>query len=229
MQALPKLSFPGGVIVGDSAGFLNVAKIKGVHNAIKSGMIAGRAVFEFLYRDEITVYNTKIKQSSFYKELYKVRNFRPGFRRGLFFGLIYAFIDYYFLRGRAPWTFKLKVKDNERLKKKSKKINYPKADGVISFEKSASLHLANISHDENQPCHLLLRDKKIPFEVNFVKYNSPETRYCPAGVYEIINGERLLIHSQNCLHCKACDIKDPTQNIVWTPSEGGSGPQYEMM
>ena len=229
IQALPKLSFPGGVIVGDSAGFLNVAKIKGVHNAIKSGMLAASAVVESLNKEEAASYSTKLQQSSIYTELYKIRNFRPSFRFGLYFGLIYTAIDYYLFRGVAPWTFKLKVKDNERLLQNTKTINYPKADGVISFEKNASLHLANISHDENQPCHLHLKDIKIPIEVNLKKFNSPESAYCPAGVYEIINGDKLQIHSQNCIHCKACDIKDPLQNINWYPPSGGSGPQYSEM
>ncbi len=229
VQALPKLSFPGGVIVGDSAGFLNVAKIKGVHNAIKSGMLASSAVVESLGKEEAIIYSTKLQQSSVYKELYKVRNFRPGFRLGLYFGLIHAAIDYYLFRGIAPWTFRLKVKDNERLQQNAKPINYPKADGIISFEKNASLHLANISHDENQPCHLHLKNTNIPIEINLKKFDSPESRYCPAGVYEIINSDKLQIHSQNCVHCKACDIKDPTQNITWYPPSGGSGPQYSEM
>jgi electron-transferring-flavoprotein dehydrogenase len=230
IQALPKLTFPGGLIVGDSAGFLNVAKIKGVHNAIKSGMLAASAIAEsFAITDEAIIYTEKFHQSWLYKDLYKVRNFRPSFRLGLYFGLIYAAIDYYVFSGMAPWTFKLKVKDNERLREKSKQIVYPCSDGVISFERSSSLHLANISHDENQPCHLLLNNEEVPIKINLAKFVAPETRYCPAGVYEIINGDKLQIHAQNCVHCKACDIKDPVQNITWIPPSGGSGPQYSEM
>lgn len=237
VQALPKLTFAGGVIVGDSAGFLNVAKIKGVHNAIKSGMIAADAIIQCIKQNNVEAdnYSTAVLESWLYKDLHKVRNIRPGFNYGLYTGLLYAAIDNYIFKGMAPWTFKNKHKDNEKLENAvpEKVINYPKHDGIYSFDKSSSVHLANISHDENQPCHLILSDKTIPIKINLHKYASPESRYCPAGVYEIMHdksGEPSLhINSQNCVHCKACDIKDPSQNITWIPPESGSGPQYSEM
>ncbi len=234
VSAIPKLSFPGGVLVGDSAGFLNVPKIKGVHNAIKSGMIAANSVFEAIKSNqkEATSYYENFKNSWLYDNLYKVRNIRPAFRYRLLGGLIYTAIDYYIFKGMAPWTFKIKVKDNERLvnSKNCKIIKYMKPDNKITFDKSSSVHLANIIHDDNQPCHLKLKNKKLPIEVNLKYYAALETRYCPAGVYEIVkdsnNENKLHISAQNCVHCKACDIKDPCQNINWTPPEAGSGPQY---
>ncbi|MCC2625174.1 MAG: electron transfer flavoprotein-ubiquinone oxidoreductase [Burkholderiales bacterium] len=236
VQSLPRVNFPGGVLVGDSAGFLNVPKIKGVHNAIYSGMIAALAVFEAIKADhnEATTYAITLQSSKLYKGLHEIRNIRPAFNAGIYLGLLYAGIDTYILKGKAPWTFHHKHKDNERLlhKSKFKPINYAKPDGVISFDRASSVHLANITHDEDQPCHLVLADKRIPISVNQVNYAAPETRYCPAGVYELIktaNGQSLHINSQNCVHCKACDIKDPTGNITWVPPEAGSGPQYSEM
>ena len=234
IQALPKLTFPGGLIVGDSAGFLNVARIKGVHNAIKSGMLAAQAIMNDTQQAETVKYTDLIHNSWLYHDLYKVRNIRPGFNLGLYFGLLYAAVDYYLLRGKAPWTFKIKTRDNQSLEKKSfsKPFNYPKPDGVVTFDRNSSLLLSNISHDENQPCHLYLKDKAVAIKINLRKYDSPETRYCPAGVYEIIYHKsvpEMHINAQNCVHCKACDIKDPTQNINWLPPEGGSGPQYSEM
>ncbi len=237
LQAIPKLSFAGGVLVGDSAGFLNVPKIKGVHNAIKSGMIAANSLFEALQenKNEAIQYYKNFKNSWLYKDLYKVRNVRPAFQAKLFLGLIYSAIDYYLFKGMAPWTFKIKIKDNERTirSSKCKPIKYMKPDNKITFDKTSSVHLANISHDDNQPCHLKLNNIKIPIEVNLKYYAALETRYCPAGVYEIIKDanalDRLQINAQNCVHCKACDIKDPCQNITWTPPEAGSGPQYSEM
>ncbi|HMT03523.1 MAG TPA: electron transfer flavoprotein-ubiquinone oxidoreductase [Burkholderiales bacterium] len=237
LAAIPKLSFPGGVLVGDSAGFLNVPKIKGVHNAIKSGMIAANSVFEAIKTNqkEATSYYENFKNSWLYDNLYKVRNIRPAFQYKLLGGLIYTAIDYYIFKGMAPWTFKVKVKDNERLvnSKGCKIIKYMKPDNKITFDKSSSVYLANIIHDDNQPCHLKLKNKKLPIEVNLKYYAAIETRYCPAGVYEIVkdsnNENKLHINAQNCVHCKACDIKDPCQNINWTPPEAGSGPQYTEM
>ena len=237
IQSLPKLSFAGGVLVGDSAGFLNVPKIKGVHNAIKSGMIAAKSVFEAIKTNHIQsfTYEQNFKLSPLYQELHRVRNVRPSFRLGLYFGLAYSWLDYYVFKGRAPWTFRYKLKDNELLDNKSehKIIEYDKPDGIISFDIASSVHLANINHDENQPCHLKLASQNIPIQVNLINFAAPETRYCPAGVYEIVRDkdghDKLHINAGNCVHCKACDIKDPTGNITWTPPEAGSGPQYSDM
>lgn len=238
IQSLPKLNFPGGLIIGDAAGFLNVPKIKGIHNAMKSGMVAAESLFPLLGDTntvECTAYLKQLKQSWLWDDLYRVRNIRPALRYGLMPGLIYSAVDTYLFRGRAPWTLHHKIADNESIKKadQCKKIDYPKHDNQVTFDLPTSLFLANLTYDENQPYHLKLKDRHgIPIEINFKEYASPETRYCPAGVYEIIYKEdtpRLHINGGNCLHCKACDIKDPMQNITWTPSEGGSGPQYEMM
>jgi len=241
LQSLPKLHFPGGLIVGDAAGFLNVPKIKGIHNAMKSGMLAAEALFSLLQNTgshitECTAYSEAIKTSWLWDDLYKARNIRPAFRFGLWPALLYSAIDTYLFRGRAPWTFHHKTPDHLSLKaaKNCKKIAYPKHDDKVSFPLSSSLYLANVNYDENQPYHLKLKDRHhVPIEINLKDYASPETRYCPAGVYDILYNEknepRLMINGGNCIHCKACDIKDPTQNIIWTPSEGGSGPNYEMM
>lgn len=237
VQSLPKLSFPGGVLVGDSAGFINVPKIKGVHNSIKSGILAAESILDAFKSDSLEArnYDSKVYNSWLYKDLYAVRNIRPAFRAGLYLGMAYAVIDNYLFAGKAPWTFKHKLADNQRLQAKDAvpMITYPKHDGVFSFDRTSSVHLANINHDEDQPIHLRLTDSAIPVNLNLAKYAAPETRYCPAGVYEIIahagSQPRLQINSQNCVHCKACDIKDPTQNITWTPPEGGSGPQYSEM
>lgn len=237
VSSLPKLTFPGGVIVGDSAGFLNVAKIKGVHNAIKSGMLSAEAIVNTLAMNttEAHMYSQMVKDSWLYKELYKVRNIRPAFNIGLYFGLFYAVLDYYIFRGRAPWTMHNQCEDSVHLQSitYAKKLHYPKPDGKYTFDVASSLHLANISHDENQPCHLKLADSSIPIKINLKRYAAPETRYCPAGVYEVIYTKEdeayLAIHAQNCLHCKACDIKDHEQNITWVPPSGGSGPQYGEM
>lgn len=236
IQSIPRVNFPGGVLVGDSAGFLNVAKIKGVHNAIHSGIMASRAVFQAIKSNHVqaTTYTELLKSSKLYSELHRVRNIRPAFNAGIYLGLLYAGIDTYLLKGMAPWTFHNKHKDNEKLLHKSrfKPINYSKPDGVLSFDRASSVHLANINHDEDQPCHLKLGDKQIAININLVNYAAPETRYCPAGVYEIVkagDNMHLQINAQNCVHCKACDIKDPVGNITWTPPEAGSGPQYSEM
>ncbi|HVE44173.1 MAG TPA: electron transfer flavoprotein-ubiquinone oxidoreductase [Gammaproteobacteria bacterium] len=241
MQSLPALSFPGGVIIGDAAGFLNVPKIKGIHYAMKSGMIAAESLYEDNLLSgkaaECTAYTINIKKSWIWKDLYRARNIRPAFHfAGLIPGILYAAIDTYLFRGNAPWTFHNHIPDHAMLKpaSRSKMIAYPKHDGRVSFDLASSLYLANIRYEENQPYHLKLKNRhEIPISVNLHIYASPETRYCPAGVYEIRyhdkNEPRLQINGGNCIHCKACDIKDPTQNIVWTPSEGGSGPSYEEM
>lgn len=235
-QSVPKLTFPGGAIIGDCAGFVNVPKIKGIHNAMRSAMLAAEAVFKCRQQDghETNSYNQKLRQSSIMTELYRVRNIRPAFRQGLWPGLAYAAIDTYLLRGRAPWTLKHNI-DHQCLKKikQCQQIAYPKPDGHITFDKSSSVYLSNTYHEENQPAHLKLRDPQTAITINLKDYGSPEQFYCPAEVYEIIYGSdkqpELKINAQNCVHCKACDIKDPTQNIRWTPPEGGGGPKYQEM
>lgn len=239
LQSIPKLTVPGGMIIGDAAGFLNVAKIKGIHNAMKSGMIAAEELYNLLTTStnaECTSYPEKLKQSWLWEDLYKVRNIRPSFTHGLLPGLAYSALDTYLLRGRAPWTFHHKIPDHDSLKKAADctPIPYPKHDNKITFDLTTSVYLANVQYDENQPYHLKLKNRhEVPIQINFKEYASPETRYCPAGVYEIVyndkNEPRLHINGGNCIQCKACDIKDPTQNIVWTPSEGGSGPNYVEM
>lgn len=239
-QSLPKLTFPGGVLIGDAAGFLNVPKIKGIHTAMQSGMLAAQACFEMLAenptnRDQVELINypQKIKTSWLAKELYSVRNIRPGFKYGLIPGLINAAIETYITHGHSPWTLSNHA-DNKSLIPaiKAKKINYPKPDGILTFDRLSSVFLSNTYHEENQPCHLKLKNPRIAIDINWTQYASPEVRYCPAGVYEILEdtqGPRLQINAQNCIHCKTCDIKDPRQNIVWQAPEGGGGPNYTGM
>lgn len=236
-QSIPKLTFPGGLLIGCGAGFLNVPKIKGIHTSMKSGMIAAESVFPLLQKEETQEcheYEKNIKKSWIADELYKARNIRPAMNWGLWRGLAYAALDTYILKGNAPWTFRNHADYKQLLPAdECNKINYPKHDQKISFDLMSSVFLTNSIHDENQPCHLLLKDPSTAIDINFIKYASPETRYCPAGVYEIVYGEnnlpRFHMNYTNCIQCKACDIKDPTQNIVWTPPEGGSGPQYKIM
>lgn len=238
-QSIPKLTFPGGALIGDAAGFLNVPKIKGTHNAMKSGICAADAVFEALGTDspptEVVSYTDKIKQSWIWDELYRVRNIRPAFKWGFWGGFVYSAIDTVLLRGKAPWTLH-HHKDHEQLKRadEAPKIAYPKPDGVVSFDKLSSVFISNTNHEENQPIHLTLKDQSIPVAHNLALYDAPEQRYCPAGVYEIVRDDdgtnpRLQINAQNCVHCKTCDIKDPTQNINWVVPEGGGGPNYPNM
>ncbi len=239
-QSLPRFSFPGGLIIGCEAGTLNVLKIKGTHNAMKSGILAAESFYNDSVQNknslELNEYNTKIKNSFIYKELYKSRNVRPGFNKGLFLGTLNTFIDQKIFRGKAPWTLKHHKKDNNSLEtiKKSKKILYSsKKDNTYSFDRLTNVSYSGTNHKEDQPNHLKILKDSIPIEHNYNEYLSPETRYCPAGVYEIINieneGPSLQINFQNCLHCKTCDIKDPLQNISWTPPEGGDGPRYSNM
>ncbi|HLO78187.1 MAG TPA: electron transfer flavoprotein-ubiquinone oxidoreductase [Magnetospirillum sp.] len=235
LQSIPKLTFPGGVIVGDSAGFLNVPKIKGSHTALKSGMVAADAVVELLAGEgvEASAYPQKLRQSWLWSELHAVRNIKPSFKWGLYAAIAYSALDTYVFRGKAPWTFRHKP-DHEQLRKASEcaPIAYPKPDGAVSFDKLSSVFISNTNHEENQPIHLKLRDEGVPIAVNLALYNAPEQRYCPAGVYEVVNeatGPRMQINAQNCLHCKTCDIKDPTQNITWAVPEGGGGPNYPNM
>lgn len=238
LQSLPKITFPGGVIVGDAAGFLNVPKIKGSHTAIKSGMLAAEAIFPVINQEqsvvqEIASYPESVKQSWLWSELYKARNIRPAFRHGLWAGLAYAAIDTYILRGHAPWTLRNHADYScLKLAAESKPIVYPKPDGKITFDRLTSVYLSNTNHEENQPCHLQLKNPAVAISVNYAKYNSPEQYYCPAGVYEIQQKDHqpyLQINAQNCVHCKTCDIKDPMQNINWVPPEGGGGPNYPNM
>ncbi len=236
-QSLPKLTFPGGALVGDTAGFLNNAKIKGIHTAMKSGMTAAEAVYEALAQEgtkEVTSYSEKIRNTWVWDELYRVRNVRPAFRWGLWGGLAYAAMDTFVFQGKAPWTMH-NHDDHSQLKKAADcpQIDYPKPDGKLTFDKLSSLYLSNVNHEENQLCHLTLKDASVPVNVNLASYAGPEQRYCPAGVYEFFKNEdgssRLQINAANCVHCKTCDIKDPTQNINWVVPEGGGGPNYPNM
>ncbi len=244
-QSIPKLTFPGGALIGCTAGFLNVPKIKGTHTAMKSGMLAAESAFEALTQEgaqegagngiELTAYPEALKASWVWSELRGVRNIRPAFHNGMWAGLAYSAVDTYLLRGKAPWTFRNHA-DHPQLKKASEctPIDYPKPDGKITFDKLSSVFISNTNHEENQPAHLTLRDKSVPIEVNLALYDAPEQRYCPAGVYEIVRDDdgsnpRLQINAQNCVHCKTCDIKDPSQNINWVVPEGGGGPNYPNM
>ncbi len=236
-QSIPKLDVAGALLIGDSAGFLNVPKIKGTHTAMKSGMLAAERAFEAVRNDtgeKLEAFNDDVEQSWIAEELKPVRNIRPGFQKGLWLGLMNAGLISYVTRGREPWTMKhhadhlcLKNADNAQV------IQYPPADGILSFDRLSSVHLSNTNHEENQPAHLTLKDEQVPVKINLALYDAPEQRYCPAQVYEIVesaSGDKMLqINAQNCLHCKTCDIKDPTQNIVWTPPEGGGGPLYPNM
>ena len=237
-QSIPKLTFPGGLLIGDTAGFLNVPKIKGTHTAMKSGMVAAETIHAALSGEasgslELAEYPERLRDTWLWQELYAVRNIRPSFRWGLWGGMAYAGIDSFILRGRAPWTLHHHA-DYACMKKASEcaAIEYPKPDGQVSFDKPSSVYLANTVHDEDQPIHLRLRDADVPIRINLPEYAAPEERFCPAGVYEIVEdgeGKRLQINAQNCVHCKTCDIKDVTQNIDWVTPEGGSGPNYPNM
>ncbi|WP_017942690.1 MULTISPECIES: electron transfer flavoprotein-ubiquinone oxidoreductase [unclassified Thioalkalivibrio] len=238
VQSCPKLEFPGGTLVGDAAGLLNVARIKGTHTAMKSGMLAADAVFEQWAQASGSTgaagVDRALTDSWVWDELRAVRNVRPAFARwGLWGGLAYAAADTYLFRGRAPWTFPHHA-DHEQLQRQAdaRPIEYPAPDGVLTFPLLSSVHLSNTNHDEDQPCHLTLRDPDVPVRVNLPEFGAPETRYCPAGVYEMIGDEaapRLQINAANCVHCKTCDIKDPTQNIQWRVPQGGEGPIYSEM
>ncbi|HFC6394083.1 electron transfer flavoprotein-ubiquinone oxidoreductase [Neisseria bacilliformis] len=242
LQSLPRLTAPGAALIGDAAGFLNVPRIKGIHCAIKSAMLAAEAVFPVLDDDgetaqsgrEAAAYQSLFEQSWLYRELHAARNIRPAFKWGMWPAFAYTALEQYLFKGRTPWTLKHHGTDHDSLQKAAacRPIAYPKPDGVLTFNRSDSVFLANVSHEENQPSHLLLRDPQAMIAVNYTEYASPETRYCPAGVYEIHheNGTpRLQINAANCIHCKTCDIKDPTQNITWICPEGGGGPNYGEM
>ena len=237
LQSIPKLSFPGGCLVGDTAGFLNVPKIKGTHTAMKSGMLAAEAIIEAMAAEpraaEPSSYEARFRESWLCAELTKVRNIRPAFAKwGLLGGLVNAALDTYIFRGHAPWTLHNTHPDNATLMEADAvpRIEYPKPDNIVSFDRLSSVFISNTNHEENQPAHLKLKNPEIAVAVNWKTYRSPETRYCPAGVYEIVGEEegdpQLKINAQNCVHCKTCDIKDPTQNINWVTPEGGGGPVY---
>ena len=240
IQSLPRLVFPGGALIGDNAGFLNAARIKGTHCAIKSGMLASEACFAALQggrqHDELAAYPETFRTSWLYDELYRARNFKPWMSKGMKLGSFMFGIDQVVLRGRAPWTLHHKAADHAKLKPAADcpPIAYPKPDGVLTFDRLSSVFLSGTNHEEDQPCHLQLKDANVPVAVNLARYDAPEQRYCPAGVYEILrdeqgNNPRLQINAQNCVHCKTCDIKDPTQNINWVVPQGGEGPTYPNM
>jgi electron-transferring-flavoprotein dehydrogenase len=233
-QSIPRLDFPGGALVGCAAGFVNVPKIKGSHTAMKSGMVAAEAVFRRLGGEAVEV-GKAIEDSWIWEELRRARNIRPSFRRGLLAGLAYSAFDTYVLRGAAPWTLHHHPPDHASLvpANAARRIDYPRPDGKITFDRLSSVFISNTNHEEDQPPHLRLRDPEKAIAVNYRLYDSPEQRYCPAGVYEIVRdaagAPRLQINAPNCVHCKTCDIKDPEQNIDWVVPEGGGGPNYPNM
>jgi len=239
LQSLPKLVFPGGALIGCDAGFLNAPRIKGSHAAIKSGMLAAEAAFEALVakreRDELSTYPQAFERSWLHDELHRARNFKPWLDKGLLLGSLMFGIDQIIFRGNAPWTLHRTLADHQKLKPAAEcePIAYPKPDGKLTFDRLSSVFLSNTNHEENQPPHLTLKDPSVPTAINLTRYAGPEQRYCPAAVYEFVKGtdgsERLQINFQNCVHCKTCDIKDPTQNIVWVTPEGGGGPNYVNM
>jgi len=236
-QSLPKLTFPGGLLVGCAAGFLNVGKIKGIHNAIKSGLLAAETIAAAdlaIEGEELTDYSQKILNSSIIPELRRVRNLRPGFHYGLKMGMAMAAVDQYLFRGKAPWTLRYRQPDYKQTKpaRDCVEINYPPPDRVITFDKLTQVYLSGAQQREGEPNHLRLKDPEAAVNINWQQFAGLEQRYCPAAVYEFViedGATRLQINAGNCLHCKACDIKDPTQNIVWTVPEGGDGPNYIAM
>jgi electron-transferring-flavoprotein dehydrogenase len=239
LMSLPKLVFPGGALVGCDAGFLNASRIKGSHAAIKTGKMAAEAAFDAVQagrqNDELTAYPEAFDTSWLKTELYRARNFKQWMSKGLYLGTMMVGLEQKVMGGNVPWTLHHQHSDNETLKPASqcKPIVYPKPDGKLTFDRLSSVFISNTNHEENQPAHLTLKDPSVPVNVNLRTYAGPESRYCPAGVYEFIKSddgnERLQINAQNCVHCKTCDIKDPTQNIVWVTPEGGGGPNYSNM
>ena len=238
LQSLPKLTFPGGALIGCDAGFLNASRIKGSHGAMKSGMLAAEAAFDAIAaeraQDELSAYTKAFEQSWLHEELHVARNFKPWMSKGLYTGTLMVGIDQLIFRGKAPWTLHHTHADHECLKPadQCQPIVYPKPDGKLTFDRLSSVFISNTNHNEHQPAHLTLKNADIPTQVNLAQYAGPESRYCPAGVYEYVGEsgqERLQINAQNCVHCKTCDIKDPTQNIVWITPEGGGGPNYPNM
>ena len=239
LQSLPRLVFPGGALIGCEAGFLNASRIKGSHAAMKSGMMAADAAFDAIAagrsHDELEAYPRAFEGSWLREELHLARNFKPWMDKGLWAGTLMFGVDQVVLRGRAPWTLHRGTPDHAKLRPAAEctPIEYPKPDGKITFDRLSSVYVSNTHHEENQPSHLTLKDPAIPVRVNLAIYAGPESRYCPAGVYEFVadgNGtQRLQINAPNCVHCKTCDVKDPTQNIVWVAPEGGGGPNYSNM
>ncbi len=239
LQSLPQLVFPGGALIGCEAGFLNAARIKGTHGALVSGMHAGAAAFAAVAAgraaDTLDRYPATLRQSWLWQDLHVTRNFKPWMDKGLYTGSVMFGIDQLLLRGRAPWTLRRTTPDHAKLLPAAQctPINYPKPDGRMRYDRLSSVFLSNTNHEENQPIHLTLKDPTVPVTLNLARYAGPEARYCPAGVYEFVaredGGERLQINAQNCVHCKTCDIKDPSQNIVWVVPEGGGGPRYPNM
>jgi len=237
LQSLPKMFMPGALLIGCDAGTLNMPKIKGSHTAMKSGIIAAETIFENIKnKTDLSIYQDKFEASWAYKELHAARNVKPSFNWGLILGIIFTGIDQILFRGKLPITLKHKHFDHETLKQSSeiKKINYPKPDGKISFDKTSSVFLTGTNHRENQPVHLKLKDSNLPINYTLEKFDEPAQRYCPVGVYEIQKDNnnlnpKFIINSQNCIHCKTCDIKEPSQNITWVAPEGGGGPKYGNM
>jgi electron-transferring-flavoprotein dehydrogenase len=239
LLSLPKTVFPGGALIGCNAGYLNVGRIKGSHAAIKTGMLAADAAFDAVHagrqHDELTAYPASFEKSWLYAELHKDRNFKNWFKKGLVAGTVMNGLEQFALRGHIPWTIHRHKADHEMLKpaRECAEIVYPKPDGKLTFDRLSSVFISNTNHAENQPAHLTLKDASVPVNTNFITYAGPEGRYCPAGVYEYVRTDagkdRLQINAQNCVHCKSCDIKDPTQNIVWVTPEGGGGPNYAGM
>ena len=236
-QSLPKMNFPGGLLIGDNAGTLNFPRIKGTHTAMKSGMLAAETIFDSFQNKDSSLegYEERFTSSWINSELHKARNWNPFLHKfGPYFGVVLAAIDQFIFRGKLPFTLRAQEHDHDCLKKADEmpKISYPKPDGVISFDKLSSVFLSNTNHAEDQPCHLILKDETIPINENLPLYDEPAQRYCPAGVYEVIEEEgikKFQINAQNCVHCKTCDIKDPAQNIVWITPEGTGGPNYPNM
>jgi len=239
LNALPETVFPGGALVGCEAGFLNASRIKGSHTAIKTGMLAAEAAFAAVgagrTSDRLDAYPQKFQESWVYDELYRARNFKAEMSKGLWMGTLLVGIDQVVFRGKAPWTMHVRHADHECLRPASEcePITYPKPDGKLTFDRLSSVFMSSTNHEENQPIHLTLKDASVPVDVNLSRYAGPEQRYCPAGVYEFVDNDdgsqRLQINAANCVHCKTCDIKDPTQNIVWVTPEGGGGPNYSGM
>ncbi|TFL13940.1 electron transfer flavoprotein-ubiquinone oxidoreductase [Pusillimonas caeni] len=239
LLSLPKLVFPGGAMVGCEAGFLNASRIKGSHAAIKSGSLAAEAAFEALTaersHDELTAFPQAFEKSWLHAELNKSRNFKQWFKKGRTVGTLMTGIEQWLFKGKMPWTIRHSKPDHACLQPASEctRIEYPKPDGKLTFDRLSSVFISNTNHDENEPVHLTLKDPSVPVAVNLAKYAGPEARYCPAGVYEFVKDDggedRLQINAQNCVHCKTCDIKDPTQNIVWVAPQGGEGPVYNGM
>ena len=231
LQSLPKMYMPGALLVGCDAGTLNMPKIKGTHTAMKSGMIAAETIVEHIKnKRKLSYYEEIFKKSWVFKELHSARNVKPSFRWGLIFGIIFTGLDQILFRGKLPFTLKHKHSDHEALKSASQmaKIEYPKPDGKLTFDKTSSVYLTGTNHVENQPVHLKLKDPNLPIKYTLQEYDEPAQRYCPVGVYEV-QQEKFIINSQNCIHCKTCDIKEPSQNITWVAPEGGGGPKYGNM